>query len=208
MTEYIVQDTDISIEDIRQAVAIHRRQIRQGFLSSLGDRALQLIFSMAANSRSGVLLIAKVNPEGQVCGFLLGALNTGAFYREFLVRKGLPAIITTLPKLLSLGKIRKVLETLLYPSRRDTLTLPEVELLDIAISEKHQGTGLAQMMFHEFSALLQNKRIRQFKITTGETLVRAHRFYENLGAARAAIIEIHKGQKTVVYTYTIPGKTS
>jgi GNAT superfamily N-acetyltransferase len=76
--------------------------------------------------------------------------------------------------------------------------------LDIAISREHQGTGLAQLMFHEYSSLLLSRGVRQFTITTGGALVRAQRFYERLGAVRACAIEIHKGEGTVMYTYTIP----
>lgn len=46
-------------EDIRQIVDIHRRQIQQGFLSSLGDKALELVLALPAESESGVLIIAK-----------------------------------------------------------------------------------------------------------------------------------------------------
>jgi len=207
MSSYIVQDTGVTADDICQAVAIHRSEIRQGFLSSLGDQALQLVFSQAADRRAGILLIAKRKEDGQVCGFLLGALNTGTFYREFLMRKGLKAIMTVLPVILSFDKIQKVLETLLYPSRRDVKAFPEVELLDIAISRESQGTGLAQLIFYEFCALLLRKGVNRFKVTTGVSLVRAQRFYERLGAVRAGMIEVHKGQNTVVYTYSIPEQT-
>lgn len=201
-SEYNVQRTGITPEDIRQAVVIHRREIGQGFLSSLGDQALELLFSQAANGSAGILLVAKRRGQRQVCGFLLGALNTAAFYREFLIRKGLKAMITVLPNVLSLEKIWKVLETLLYP-KRHARTYPEVELLDIAISSESQGTGLSSLIFHEFTALLRREGVRQFKITTGENLVRAQRFYDKLGAVRVGVIEVHKGQKTVVYTYSI-----
>jgi len=108
-----------------------------------------------------------------------------------------------LPKLLSLSKIRKIVETLVYPSKNELNDLPKAELLDIAISKEYQGRGLAQILFKEFSACLNEFGIDEFKITTGESLKQAQRFYEKLGAIKIGTIEVHKGQKTFVYCYKI-----
>lgn len=66
MAEYVVETTAINKKDIRNAVHIHRKEIGQGFLSSLGSRALELIFTHAADSKSGILLIARDKPGGSV----------------------------------------------------------------------------------------------------------------------------------------------
>ncbi len=205
MNQYItIKKGGITSEDIEQVVCIHRQEIGQGFLSSLGNKALQPIFSLAAENRSGILLIAKDETQGHLCGFLLGTIDTGMFYRDFLLKKSFNAVISFLPKLLSLSKLRKIFETLLYPSKREMRDLPRAELLDIAVLKDHRGGGLAQRLFREFSAGLYELGIEEFKITTGEGLVPAQRFYEKLGATRVATIEVHKGQKTFVYTYRIP----
>ena len=206
MDKYFIQEDNITSEDIRDVVELHKQEINQGFLSSLGDKALDLLFLHAAESKTGVLLIAKDKAEGETCGFLLGSLNTGKFYKDFLLKKSFSAFICLIPKLLSPAKIRKILETLFYPTKKNMQNLPDAELLDIAISKERQGTGLAQHLFAEFSNILSKLSIEEFKITTGESLVRAQRFYETLGAKRVKTIEVHRGQKTIVYIYRIVDK--
>ena len=147
MAEYVVETRGINKKDIHNAVLIHRKEIGQGFLSSLGSRALELIFTHAAISKSGILLIARDKPGGSVCGFLLGTMNTDSFYKEFLLRKSIPALITLLPHVFSLFKLRMILETLLYPSKIKIKNLPDAELLDIAVSSEHQGKGMPSFCF-------------------------------------------------------------
>lgn len=205
MERFTIQKSDFSQETISQIVAIHRKEIGQGFLSSLGDKALQLIFSLAAESESGVLLVARDTAQkDQAGGFLLGTFNTNAFYKDFLLRKSLAAVFGLIPKLLSFERLRKALETLLYPTKEKADDMPQAELFDIAVLKEYQGTGMAQMLFHCFSDTLAERGFKEFKITTGESLVRAQRFYESLGAQIVASIEIHKGQRTLVYVYRIP----
>jgi len=203
MNKYISKKSDITSEDIEQAGHIHQQEISQGFLSSLGEKALLSIFSLAAEKRTGILLIARDAIQGNVCGFLLGTIDTGKFYKDFLFKKSFFVFINLLPKLLSLSKIRKIVETLVYPSKNELNDLPKAELLDIAISKEYQGRGLAQILFKEFSACLNEFGIDEFKITTGESLKQAQRFYEKLGAIKIGTIEVHKGQKTFVYCYKI-----
>lgn len=114
-------------------------------------------------------------------------------------------MITLLPHIFSLFKIRMILETLLYPSKIEIKNLPDAELLDIAVFHEHQGKGIAQLLFQEFVKNLQKKYVQEFKITTGESLLQAQRFYEKLGAQKVAVIKIHKKRKTIVYKYKIQG---
>lgn len=206
MNQYVIQSGPFNERDIRQAVAVHRTEIGQGFLSSLGDSTLKLIFSSAANSQSGILLLVKSRPNDEVCGFLLGTTETGKFYKEFLFRKSLRAMLILSPKLLSVIRIRKIVETLLYPIRQVNQNHPNAELLDIAVLKEFQGSGLAQRLFYDFVDILRQRNVNAFRITTGENLIRAQRFYEKLGARKVITIEIHKGQKAYVYTYQIPSK--
>lgn len=206
MSHYIVKEI-IEFSDIHKIIIqIHRNEISQGFLSSLGNNALALLFSLAAESKFGQLYVAQKIESGRVVGFLLGTINTNAFYRDFLRRKSLKAVFILAPKLLSLKRIRKLFETLFYPHKKSIQTLPKPELLDVAVSKEFQGTGVAQMLFDEFLKKLHSIGIDEFKITTGEELIGAQRFYEKLGAKKVGEVEIHKGQKTLIYVYSIATK--
>lgn len=203
MNPYVIQESVDTYDFLKDVIRIHRIEISQGFLSSLGDNALALLFSHASESLFGKLLIAKDASSGQIVGFLLGTTDTGAFYKDFLCKKSLKAVFVLAPKLLSFEKVRKVFETLFYPTKSELKALPKPELLDIAVLKKYQGTGVAQILFKEFSKKLCDMGIEEFKITTGKSLAGAQRFYEKLGAEKAGEVEVHKGQKTLVYIYRI-----
>lgn len=203
MIPYIIQEPVNSSDFLKNVIRIHRIEISQGFLSSLGDNALALLFSHTSESRFGRLLIAKDAASGQVVGFLLGTVDTGVFYKDFLCKKGLKAIFVLAPKLLSFEKVRKVFETLFYPTKGALKVFPKPELLDIAVLKEYKGTGVAQLLFKEFSKKLRDIGIEEFKITTGESLVGAQRFYEKLGAEKAGEVEVHKREKTLIYIYRI-----
>lgn len=203
MKSYIIQEPVDSSDFLKSVIRIHRIEISQGFLSSLGDNALALLFSHASESQFGRLLIAKDAESGQIVGFLLGTIDTGAFYKDFLCKKFFKAAFVLAPKLLSFEKVRKVFETLFYPTKEELKTLPKPELLDIAVLKEYQGAGVAQLLFQKFAENLYAIGIDRFKITTGESLVTAQRFYEKLGAEKAGEVEVHKGQKTIIYIYKI-----
>ncbi len=190
-------------EDISQLVDIHRRQIQQGFLGSLGDKALELIFTLAAESEFGVLVIAKDKSNGRVAGFFGGTTHIGAFYRDFLRRKSLLAAMHLAPRLLSPTRLWKAFETLIYPVKRQVTEMPKAQLLIIAVNEQYLGEGLAQSLFHELVDAFASKSVAEFKIVAGEDLIRAQRFYEKLGAEQVARIEVHRPPGSWVYVCKI-----
>ncbi len=200
----VLQQGHFTGSDIAQVVAIHRSQINQGFLSSLGGRTLDLIYSFVPQSRSGVLIVAKESTTGQVCGFICGTANVGVLYKEFLIQKTLSALIFLAPRLLSPRKLWKALETLIYPTKSKSLDVPDAELLVFAVGDSYKGTGLSHMLFDRFVQTLSEKGAQSFKIGTGASLTRAHRFYEKVGARKVASIEVHHGQQSFVYVYNIP----
>jgi len=187
-------------------VELHREQLGGGFMTSLGPRFLGRVFRNLAGSAHGVALVATCE-EGRVCGFLMGATDTGALYRDFLRRHALGAGLTVLPSLLRPSVIRKIYETLRYPSREPETDrpLPTPELLDLAVDDSRKGSGLAQALFDRFVEELRGRGSSAFRITSGASLTRAHRFYERLGAVPAGSVEVHRGEATLIYVYEIPG---
>lgn len=184
---------------VPQIVRLHRQELTEGFLSSLGDRALSLMFEFAAESPAAVLL-ASVDDGGRVTGFLLGSSRTSGFYGEFLKRKSIRAAWHVAPKLLlAPSRIRRLAETLLYPARKEVSELPPAELMDLVIGREFQGRGIGRALFMRFSTILAERGIRDFRVTTGETLGGAHRFYERMGGVRVSDIEVHAGSATRVY---------
>jgi ribosomal protein S18 acetylase RimI-like enzyme len=203
---FCIKKDNFSDKDIAEAVAIHRKELNQGFLSSLGDGALNLLFSFAAHNSNAVFMTAEDETSGKTVAFLLGTNNISLFYKDFLREKSLKAFFVLFTKLISFSRIKKIFETLFYPSKKEHQDFPDAELLDIAVLQEYQGKGIAKKLFMELVDEFNAKNISEFKITTGEQLLGAHKFYEKLGAEKVAEIEVHQGQKTFVYIYNLKEK--
>lgn len=198
-----ISTNEFSKAEIYQAVRIQIQEISQGFLSSLGDKALGLIFQHIANSRWGIVVLAISENENQVLGYVLGTFNSAKLYREFLPEHFFSALMHFLPKMLSFDRIKKATETLLYPAKKQDIHLPKTELLDLAVTKEFQGKGLAQELFKKFVEECKSHKIDSFKITTGASLKQAHRFYEKMGAVKCGSFELHRGDLTYIYKYEI-----
>ncbi|MCW5937026.1 MAG: GNAT family N-acetyltransferase [Fimbriimonadaceae bacterium] len=186
-------------ETFLQLAEIHREAIHEGFLSTLGDRFLVTLYRSLSASASSFVVAA--TSGGQVAGFIAGAIDTGAVYREFARRAGPSAIVALAPKLLSPQRMKRVVETLLYPSKKQSDDLPEPEILNFCVRASAQGTGVGGRLFEELCAEFRRRDVTKIRIVTGESQVSAQRFYEKRGAILARTIEVHKGTPSRVYVF-------
>lgn len=193
---------------LADAVKLHRAQISGGFMTSLGDRFLLEVFRNIARSRHGVALVATEKGSRAVVGFLLGATHTRRLFRDFLRVHGVKATLVAFPRLLRPSVLWKALETLRYPAVKSDFHAPESELLDFAVAESAQGSGLAQELFRRFAEEMEARGCSGFRITSGGDMPRAHRFYEKQGARRVGTIQIHRGEATLVFVYENERPTS
>ena len=81
-----------TLEDVDAVAALHASRISEGFLVSLGPAFLRRLYRRVVLSHRSFLLVA--DDGGAVCGFIAVAENTGALYREFLLRDGAMATVT------------------------------------------------------------------------------------------------------------------
>ncbi|MEM7129575.1 MAG: GNAT family N-acetyltransferase [Chloroflexota bacterium] len=187
--------------DLVQIACIYQREMGQGFLSSLGDEVALAIFETALQSPDGFLIAARDNQSNQICGFVCGAVSTGAFYKAFLLQKWLVSLRYVVPKLLTPARLWRAMETLFYPTRRTATSFPSAELLVIAVQHHYRGRGTAQQLFSMLQKRFADKGIDQFKVAVGATLPRACRFYEKLNPISVNPIEVHQGQPSLIYVY-------
>lgn len=199
----ILQSSDFTAADLQAIAELHVREIHGGFMTSLGSGLLRLVFETMAVHSACVLIAARELDTGRIAGFVAGTTNARALYWAFLRKRGLRAGIIVFPHLWSVKTVRAVLETLLYPARSHGEDLPVAELTDIAVAKELAGSGLAQRLFHEFADAMRGRGHASFKVGTGEALHRAQRFYERLGARRAARVEIHRGAGSVYFVYDL-----
>lgn len=199
MVQYLT--TGFSRNDIIQAVQIQLAEIGQGFLSSLGAKFVELLFEHVVSSKWGVVVLAIDEANKGVVGYVLGTIETRKLYWDFALRKLPKALFFFIPKMFSFKRIIRAFETISYPHKNKDQTphLPSAELLDLAVEAPYHGKGIAQGLFKAFLTEFQKRGVKHFRIPTGRTLKRAHRFYEKMGATKACEFELHRGEVTVVY---------
>lgn len=188
----------LSQDDYQQVAQIHSQGIRDGFLSSLGDSFLALLYESIDRSENSVLVVAKEG--GRVVGFVAGTVALGEVYR-IMLRSWWRLFLAMIPALVSPKKIFKIFETLFFSSKSpaEYVNIPKAELLSIAVRQDCRGKGYAETLFQSLRDYFKASHQHSFKIVVGDALVPAHRFYKRMGALPVAAVEVHRGSGSTVY---------
>ncbi len=191
-------------ERYRQVAALHAANIDQGFLATLGVPFLTLMYQAIDEADDSVLLVEE--RDGRVLGFIAGGEGMGAIYRRML-RSPLRLGWSLSPIVLRPRAIARILEILRYGrGHADDLALPDAELLSIAVAPESRGSGIAEALYRRLIADFERRGVKSFKITVGDALLPAHRFYIRMGAMPAGKMEVHAGKVSTIYTQNIfPG---
>jgi len=204
MNEVVLQrHVEILPSELARDVAhLHAASIQGGFLTSLGVPFLVALYEGLAGTSSSFVITATRGPE--LLGFICGATDTRRAYLEFAASTSSPrAALRLLPRLFSPKTVRRVAETLLYPSRRTEVPLPSAEILNFCVAESQRGRGIGRYLFEALVAEFARRRVPEIRIVTGAEQKSAQAFYDRIGAHRVMDLEVHKGSKSVVYTYAV-----
>ena len=188
----------------RQIAAVarmHRTGVREGFLSSLGEPVLRLLYRHLAESRHCAIFVA-VAPDGEPVGYICGTRDTSALYREFFRRQWPAAVRVLLPRLLSPARVRRAIETLRYPATAEA-GLPSAEIINFVVEPELRGQGIADRLLAHLLAWFAEQGETAVKAVSGEQLERAHRFYEKSGARLHGQTSLHRGVGSRVYVYSL-----
>ncbi|MFT4667425.1 MAG: ribosomal protein S18 acetylase RimI-like enzyme [Granulosicoccus sp.] len=178
-----------SDNELIQVAKIHSNQLNLGFLASLGEKTLVLMYKSIDRWSDSCLITSSNN--GIVTGFVSGTVSVGGLYKQFLRRDLLRWVWILLPKL-SPKNIWRILELLMYPSKEDkTAQFPKPELLTLAVTDDVRGKGVANALYDELSKYFRTKRVRGFRIMVGDELERAKGFYMKMGAEKKSKIQVH-----------------
>lgn len=188
--------------DAREIARIHKTEIVGGFLSSLPDSFLEHLYRAVILSPLSFCVVAKEGSE--VVGFISGAGDIKKVYAYFLRHYFLQACFLLLRNMLRnnpFSFVKKITETLLYPSKEQSL--PKAELLTMAVSHKFQGLGVATGMFLGFKAEMKKRNVVDFKVLVGESLKPAISFYEKNGFTFIKNTSVHGKAVSKIYVYTL-----
>lgn len=181
----------------QQVARLHIDNINQGFLATLGIGFVSLMYQAIDEAQDSVLLVEE--RDGRVTGFVSGGCGMGAIYKQML-RSPFRLGLALMPSLLRPRRVLRILEILRY-SRGHSLPLglPKAELLSIAVAPSCRGQQVADRLYRRLEEHFQDAGITSFRIIVGETLAPAHRFYQRMGAASTATVEVHEAELSVVY---------
>jgi ribosomal protein S18 acetylase RimI-like enzyme len=168
----------------------------QSRLVDLGPRFLNGLCRFMLESPYVVCRVAEV--EGKARGFVLGITDTGAFYRSFLLRRGIQSVWAALPYLFSLRAIKTGLNGLNYFNRTPHQD-PPADLVAFVVGEGLQGQGVGGRLFDEAVERLHQRGATAFKVTTPTDNAGANRFYRRRGARLIRVEPFNEDVDTNVY---------
>jgi len=181
--------------DADALAGLHIRAI-PGFLPRLGRRLMRLLYRALANSPDAVVLVAD-DGKGPI-GFIAGVIDTGRFYRRFLTRYGLSALMATLPKLANPWIVRKGWETLRYGA---TGSETPAELLAMAVVPAARGVGLGTTLGSRFLEEMSSRGVDRVKVVVGADNSGAIAAYSKIGFRNAIPVEVHSHEASVELTW-------
>ena len=200
MTEVAGSKAD-KAEVYRQVARLHMAGINQGFLPTLGESFLTLLYEAIDADPRSVLYIEQV--EGTVVGFVAGGRGMGTIYRQ-MFRRWARLLVALLPTMLKLGKLRRVMEIVWYSrGQKPMRDCPKAELFSIVVSANARGSGAAQRLYAELADRFFHDGEEAFCIVVGQDLAPAHRFYRRMGAVPMADVTVHHGQTSTLYRHDL-----
>lgn len=188
-------------ERYRQVAVLHAANIDQGFLTTLGVPFLALMYRAMDEAQGSVLLTEEQG--GRVVGFVSGGVGMGSIYRRML-RNPVALGLSLLPSLGRPKRLKRILEILRYSGGTESAAaLPQAELLSIAVDRAVRGSGVAERLYRRLEDHFAKRRVGAFRITVGDSLAPAHRYYQRMGAKPVARVEVHAGEGSVVYVQDV-----
>jgi ribosomal protein S18 acetylase RimI-like enzyme len=185
---------------IRQVAELHAEGLKSGFLSSLGHRFLELLYRSIDESDDSVLI---VELDGdRVIGFITGGSGMRSIYK-CLMRRPLKLTSALAPSLLSLRKLRGILEVVIQGSGAASETtqssLPRHELLSMVVAADFRGKGVAEELYRRLCEYFVVQGTGSFRILVGGQLDMANRFYQRMGATAATKVNFHGRSVSTFY---------
>lgn len=192
----------MAADDIyEQVAALHAASIGQGFLATLGVPFLSLMYQAIDEAEDSVLLVEE--REGRVVGFVSAGVGMSLIYRQMLKRP-IALGFSLFPCLVKPSRISRIIDILRYGRGEfDSSSLPKAELLSIAIAPDVRGSGVADRLYRRLVTYFIERDVTAFKITVGDVLVPAHRFYLRMGAKPVGSAEVHAGASSTIYIHKV-----
>lgn len=190
----------IKSEESGQVARLHIEGIDTGFISSLGERFVTVLYEAIVDSPYGFGFVAE--EDGKVLGFIAFTMDINKLYRSLIFKKGVKFIFLLAGKMVSLNRIRRVFQTLFYPSRIKAFDLPKAELLSIAVTPEGRGKGVGKELIAKGLEECRKRGIDKVKVLVAAGNEAANKLYEKCGFERVTQIDSH-GILSNIYVVTL-----
>ena len=179
--------------------------ISWGRLAQLGPRFVTLLHRHMIGSKHTICRVAECG--GEPVGYIAVAVDASRFYREFLLRRGLLAVLLLLPKLLAPHKRRVILRGLTYFPERNPGD-PAGELVSVAVRADQQGAGIGRALMDAMFAEARTRGLRRCAIGTVDVNNRdANEYYRSLGGRVLRTVRFYEDTQVHVYVLDVPPET-
>ncbi|MHC4418312.1 MAG: GNAT family N-acetyltransferase [Planctomycetota bacterium] len=186
----------LTIEHARDVAALHIQGINTGFISSLGIDFVTALYEAIAKSTSAFGYAVEDNDH--VLGFVAFTTNLNRLYKSIIAKKGWRFALLLAGKMFSLQRIKRIFQTLFYPSRTKKMDLPEAELLSIAIDPEKYHKGLATELVQKSLEHCREIGLDRVKVLVSAGNEPANRLYQKCGFRLVRQIDSH-GIKSNIY---------
>jgi ribosomal protein S18 acetylase RimI-like enzyme len=202
MTSMVDHAEPLQARDYRKVAQVHATCIDRGFLSSLGERFLALLYEAIDADENSILILEKSNDD--LLGFVAGGRGMKLIYRKLL--RSFPRLFIALaPAMLNPMRVKRIFELMCFGRRQKPVPLcPGAELYSLAVVGSARGSGVAKKLYESLGQRFVQEGETAFCMVVGETLSPAHRFYQKMGAVSLAQITVHKGQSSTLYRQDLP----
>ncbi|MDH4201594.1 MAG: GNAT family N-acetyltransferase [Phycisphaerae bacterium] len=172
-----------------QIAQLHIAGIPTGFISSLGKKFVAALYEAIAESPYGFGLVYEA--DGRVVGFVAFSTDIKGLYKSIIKKNVISFGFLLCGKLFSFQTIKKIFETLFYPSRSETQELPKAELLSIAVAETERGKGIAKTLIRQGLEECCSRKIEKVKVLVADFNKPANILYQKIGFKQISQIENH-----------------
>lgn len=188
-------------EHAEQIADLHISGIPTGFISSLGKDFVTALYEAIAESPYGFGFVEVVGDE-KVIGFIAFTTNLKGLYKTICSKHGMRFFFLLASKLFSAKTIKRIIETLFYPSKVEKPDLPKAELLSIAVSETERGKGIAKRLILHGLRQSHKMNIEKVKVLVADFNEAANRLYQKTGFEIVCQTESHGVKSNIYAAYT------
>ncbi|MGH2785756.1 MAG: GNAT family N-acetyltransferase [Actinomycetota bacterium] len=183
--------------------ALHTQSLPNAFLPTLGPAFMRRLYLALVKDPGGVVLVAE--KDGRRVGMASGVASVPAFYKRFVWRHGLRAALAAGTRLLRPGVLRRLRESVSYPSM--TSGYPDAEFLTWNVEPDGRGQGLGVRLSHEMVARLCAQgatQVKAFAYADNETL---NHVFTKTGWERRGRITMHAdGRESTLWVISCPSR--